>query len=174
MGTWDELDTSVDVETDTRELDDLINFFKDDPVFSPGVEIAENFKKAIKKGSENGAYKVADFNRSLQELAIAMHGNLGKPPKLINSIKVEKKTATSYLVGTNIAHFYPLCVEKGRREVRPKKKGGWLRWWTLSGKIVFAKKSKESKPYPFVKTAYEQTSREVVDIIKTEIYNATD
>ena len=45
MGTWEQLDTEVDVETDTSELDQLINFFKDDPCFAPGVEIAERFKK---------------------------------------------------------------------------------------------------------------------------------
>lgn len=172
MGSWEQLDTEVDVQTDTSELDQLINFFKDDPCFAPGVEIAERFKKGIIEGSKKGAYEVADLNRSFQELAIAMHANLGSPPKLINSIKVEKKTETNYLVGTTIAHFYPLCVEYGRREVRPVKAKA-LRWETLSGKVVFAKKSKASKPYPFVKPAFEQTSREVSDVIKTEIYNAT-
>ena len=173
MGAWDELDTEVDVDVDTSELDQLIDFFKEDPAFAPGVKIAEKFKKGIEKGSKKGAYEVAEFNRSMQELAIAMHGNLGSPPKLINSIKVEKKNETSYLVGTTIAHFYPLCVEYGRREVRPVKAKA-LRWETPSGKIVFAKKSKASKPYPFVKPAFEQTSREVKDIIKVEIYNATN
>ena len=172
MGTWEQLDTEVDVETDTSELDQLISFFKGDPLFAPGVSIAERYKKGIVEGSKKGAYQVADLNRSFQELAIAMHGNLGSPPKLIHSIKVEKKTETNYLVGTNIAHFYPLCVEYGRKEVRPILAKA-LRWETPSGKIVFAKKSKASKPYPFVKPAFEQTSREVTDVIKTEIYNAT-
>ena len=172
MGTWEQLDTEVDVDIDTSELDQLIQFFKGDPLYAPGVTIAENYKKGIVDGSKAGAYKIADLNRSFQELALAMHSNLGNPPKLIHSIKVEKKSDTNYLVGTNIAHFYPLCVEYGRDEVRPKN-AKVLHWTTLGGKDVFAMRSPPSKPYPFVKPAFEQTSREVKDIMYAEIYNAT-
>ena len=36
MGTWDELDTNVNVIVDTSQLDGLIDLLGDNPVFKPG------------------------------------------------------------------------------------------------------------------------------------------
>ena len=49
MGTWDELDTEVNVNLDTSELDELIQFLGDDSVLAPAVEIAERYKKVLKR-----------------------------------------------------------------------------------------------------------------------------
>lgn len=173
MGTHKELDTDVNVDTNTEELDQLISMFESNNVFKPAVDLAKKFREGIKKGSERGAYKIADKTRAFQELTIALNGNLFHE-KLINSIEVEKKTETRYLVGTTIAHFYPLCVEFGRKKVVPKNRKV-LRWHTLSGNVVFAKESKASKPYPFVKPTYERMKGGAgADILKEEIYNATN
>ena len=173
MGTWDELDTSVNVKLDTTELDDLIQFLKDDPNFKPAVSIAEKFKKGIENGAKNGARKIAETDKSLQELAIASNATFtNSNGGLLRSISIESKSDNSYVIGTTIAHFYPLCVEKGRREVRPVR-AKVLHWFTLSGNEVFSKYSKPAPPRPFVKPAFEETSRRASDIVKMEIYNAT-
>ena len=173
LGTHPQLDTSVEVDLDVSELDQLIVAFEGNDVFEPAVDIAKKFRDGIRKGSRAGAYKVADKTRAFQELTIALNANLFHN-KLIKSIKVEKKDATHYLVGTNIAHFYPLCVELGRKKVVPIRKK-YLKWTTLSGKTIFAKESKASKPYPFVKPTFEKmndgTGR---DIIKEAILDATN
>ena len=47
MGTWDELDTEVNVNLDTVELDELIEVLGSDPIFEPAVEIAQRYKNGI-------------------------------------------------------------------------------------------------------------------------------
>ena len=86
--------------------------------------------------------------------------------------QIEELSDTSYLVGTSITHFYPLCVEKGRGEVRPVN-AKVLHWFTLSGNEVFSMYSSPAPPRPFVKPAYEQTQSEAQDIIQKSIFNQT-
>ena len=93
--------------------------------------------------------------------------------RLLNSIDIEDESDTSYVIGTNITEFYPLCVEKGRGEVRPIR-AQYLHWFTLSGKEIFSKYSSPAKPRPFVKPAFEETSRRALDIVIGAIYNATN
>lgn len=50
MGVHSELDTNVNVSIDTSELDDLIQFLSEDPIFAPAVEIAERYKKGLEDG----------------------------------------------------------------------------------------------------------------------------
>ena len=171
MGTWYELDTQVNVKSDTSELDELIDFLGEDKVFEPALKIAERYKTGIEEGSKEGAETIAKRVKSLQELAIASNGSIGTM-NLINSIEIEEQSDTSYLVGTTITHFYPLCVEKGRGEVRPVY-AKVLHWFTLSGNEVFSMYSSPASPRPFVKPAYEQTSSEAGDIVKTCIFNKT-
>ena len=171
MGTWDELDTQVNVSLDTSELDELIQFLNDDPVFAPAIELAEKYKKGIENGAKEGAETIAKRNKSLQELAIATNGTIASM-NLINSIEIEELSDTSYLVGTSITHFYPLCVEKGSGEVRPVN-AKVLHWFTLSGNEVFSMYSSPAPPRPFVKPAYEQTQSEAQDIVEKSIFNQT-
>jgi len=172
MGTWDELDTEVNVNLDTGELDDLIDVLGSDPIFEPAVEIAQRYKNGIIEGSKTGAKAIAEVDKSLQELAIATNATMFSN-NLLNSIEITKESETNYIIGTNITHFYPLCVEKGRREVRPIR-AKFLHWFTLSGKEIFSKYSSPAPPRPFVKPAFEETSNRAVDILKVEIYNATN
>lgn len=171
MGVWDELNTNVDVILDISQLDSLIETLNNDPVLSPAVSIAEQFKKGIENGAKKGALKIAKTNKSLQELAIATNASMFTN-KLLNSIDIEQKDDYSYIVGTNITHFYPLCVEKGRKEVRPVFKKV-LHYFTLSGVEIFSKYSRPAQPRPFVKPAYDNTKSRANDIVKEEIYNAT-
>ena len=171
MGTWDELDTHVNVTLDTSELDDLIDFLGEDQVFTPAIKIAERYKKGIEDGAKEGAKTIAKRVKSLQELAIATNATMASM-NLLNSIEIEEQSDTSYLVGTTITHFYPLCVEKGRGEVRPVN-AKVLHWFTLSGNEVFSMYSSPAPPRPFVKPAYEQASSEAEDIVKVCIFNKT-
>ena len=171
MGTWDELDTQVNVNLNTDELDELIEFLNDDPVFKPAVEIAQRYKKGIEEGSKIGAEKIAKTVKSLQELAIGVNATIFSGD-LLNSIEIEEESETSYLIGTTISHFYPLCVEKGRGEVRPIRAKA-LHWFTLSGTEIFSQYSSPAPPRPFVKPAFEETSNQAIDIVKEAIYNAT-
>ena len=174
MGNWSELDTEINVSLDTTELDELIQFLEGDPIFKPAVEIAERYKKGLEDGSKIGARKIAETDKSLQELAIATNATFttANSGGLLRSIEIEDESDTSYVVGTNIAHFYPLCVEFGRSEVRPIR-AKVLHWFTLSGDEVFSKYSSPAPPRPFVKPAYEETNNRAVDIVKEAIYNAT-
>lgn len=174
MGTWDELDTKVNVNLNTNELDELIQVLNNDPVFAPAIEMAERYKKGIEDGSKLGARKIAETDKSLQELAIATNGTFTTSSNggLLRSIEIEEESDTSYVIGTNITHFYPLCVEKGRGEVRPIR-AKVLHWFTLSGVEIFSKYSSPAPPRPFVKPAFEETSNRAIDIVKEEIFNAT-
>ena len=174
MGTWDELDTKVNVSLNTDELDELIQILNDDPVLKPALEIAERYKKGIEEGSKIGAKTIAETVKSLQELAIATNATFTTTENggLLRSIEIEDESDTSYVIGTNITHFYPLCVEKGRGEVRPVNKK-YLHWFTLSGDEIFSKYSSPAPPRPFVKPAYEETTNRAVDIVKVAIYDAT-
>lgn len=173
MGTWSELDTNINVSLDTTELDELIDFLNGEPALKPAVEIAERYKKGLEDGSKEGAKTIAKVNKSLQELAIATNATFTDAKGgLLRSIEIEEESDTSFIVGTTIAHFYPLCVEKGRGDVRPIKAKA-LHWFTLSGNEVFSQYSSPAPPRPFVKPAYEETTNRAVDIVKEAIYNAT-
>ena len=171
MGNWNELDTEVNVNLNTDELDELIEVLGNDPIFQPAVEIAQRYKNGIIEGAKTGAKTIAQVDKSLQELAIATNATMFSN-KLLNSIEITEESETNYIIGTNITHFYPLCVEKGRREVRPIR-AKFLHWFTLSGTEIFSKYSSPAPPRPFVKPAYEETSNRAVDIVKEAIYNAT-
>lgn len=171
MGNWNELDTEVNVNLNTDELDELIEVLTNDPIFQPAVEIAQRYKNGIIEGAKTGAKTIAQVDKSLQELAIATNATMFSN-KLLNSIDITEESETNYIIGTNITHFYPLCVEKGRREVRPIR-AKFLHWFTLSGTEIFSKYSSPAPPRPFVKPAYEETSNRAVDIVKEAIYNAT-
>ena len=171
MGNWSELDTEVNVNLNTDELDELIEVLGNGSIFQPAVEIALRYKNGIIEGAKSGAKTIAQVDKSLQELAIATNAIMFSN-KLLNSIEITEESETNYLIGTNITHFYPLCVEKGRREVRPIR-AKYLHWFTLSGTEIFSKYSSPAPPRPFVKPAFEETNNRAVDIVKEAIYNAT-
>ena len=122
-----------------------------------------------------GLGKIAETLKSLQELAIATNATFTTAENggLLRSIEIEDESDTTYIVGTNITHFYPLCIEFGRGEVRPIRAQA-LHWFTLSGNEVFSKYSSPAPARPFVKPAFEQTNKDATDIVKEAIYNATN
>ena len=173
MGSWSELDTEVNVKLDTSELDELIQFLNSDPIFAPAVAMAERYKRGLEDGSKLGAKTIAEVDKSLQELAIATNATFTNANGgLLRSIEIQDESDTNYVIGTNITHFYPLCVEFGRGEVRPVKAKA-LHWFTLSGDEVYSQYSSPAPPRPFVKPAFEETNNRAIDIVKEAIYNAT-
>ena len=169
-GPWhdvEELYTNIKVTTDTSDLDQIINMDWGDAeinqIMSPLVKRAKKYKSQIEKGAEKGVKELADRDRSLQELALALHGNIFSG-KLIQNIKVKEISKREYNIGPNVAHFYPLCIEFGRGPVYPIR-FGFLHWTTLGGEEVYAKKAGPSEPYPFVKPAFEDIDREAESVI---------
>ncbi|AMK16320.1 hypothetical protein [Methanobrevibacter olleyae] len=175
MGAWPELDTEINVNVDTSDLDqliDLINSSDLSEVFAPATEIFTDLKKGIEDGSSKGAKELAERTKSLQELTIGLNGSIARGA-LLNSINVEETGDRSYLVGTSIEHFYPLTIEKGRGAVVPVTKK-FLHYYTLSGVEIFSKYSSPTSPKPFVELAYQQVLGEAEDIIWRNIANVTD
>ena len=169
----EELYSLIEVKVDTSDLDNIIEFdwgsAEASDLMKPLTDIAEHYKKAYEKAGDDGALEIADRLRSLQELAIGLHGNIASG-NLLNSITVAKK-GEGYFVGTDIAHFYPLCIEFGRGDVYPINYE-YLHYFTLSGVEVFSKHSRPSEPYPFVEPAFKTTMGEVEEILMRCIDNA--
>lgn len=163
MGSWDELDIEVTVELDTSDLDEAISIASGDYFTDLVVDELESIKNELTVKSDELANTLAGRAKSLQELMISLNGTIGHGG-LLNSISVEDNGDKSYLIGTNITHFYPLVVEKGRGEVRPVF-ARYLHYFTLSGKEIFSKYSKPFAGKPYVQPAYESLTREADSII---------
>lgn len=156
MGAWEELDTEISVEIDTSELEEALSLC--DVNFTDEIkEELDKIKTGIEKGSEEGVKDIAVRNRSFQQQLIT---DLGEHPyasgMLGSSITEEQQDEYTWLVGTRIAHIYPMAVEKGRKgfEAQP---GKVLWFYALSGDIVFTKKVGPAEPRPFVAPAYDKT-----------------
>ena len=114
------------------------------------------------------------FLRSLSISSQIEYSKVSRKAKVWSNCKVFYSSIGdySYVVGTNIEHFYPLCVEKGRGEVKPIN-APFLQWQNLDGSWVRTHYSRPAKPRPFVKPTYETIKSEAIDIVKEEIYDAT-
>lgn len=170
MGAWEELDTKISVEVNTNEIDKYIDIFDNDYT-SEIRNCLENIKKSVEKGSEEGSQQIAIFNRSIQQELIT---DLSEHPYasgiLGSSIQEEQIDNYTWLVGTTITHFYPLCVEYGRGEIRPVY-AKVLFFYSLSGEPVFTKYVGPAPPKPFVAPAYDRTVSESENILMQSIQN---
>lgn len=178
-GEWhdvEELYTIVEGHTDTSDLDLIINFDWGDSeiveVMQPLVDIAKSYKEGIEAGLEQGIFELADRDRSLQELTLGLHGNIASMT-LVQSIEVREMGDTSYLIGANVPHFYPLCIEFGRGPVYPIN-FKYLHYFTLSGVEIFSKYSSPYEAHPFVEPAFEDTVNNAEEIVMRCIANATN
>ena len=166
MGLLDDLQIEVNVDLDTSDIDNILG--KDfgevgNWVMEPLIPIFEEMKTAITEGCEESAKFLSDKSRSLQELYIGLNGSV-MTGRLLDSITERQQSSMSYLIGTDIQdHFYPLCVENGRREVVPKTKP-FLAWQQLDGKWVRTKYSSPAKPRPYVQPAFEQVEGMAEDV----------
>ena len=165
MGAWDELDTEISVDVDVNAIDDAILNLMDDEfgIFEPAIEILQDFKTAVDEGSKRGVKEIAGKQRSFQEQALT---DLSQHPYsqgiLATSIDDEEIDEYTYLIGTIITHFYPLCVEFGRDEIEASP-GKSLAFYSLSGELVFAKRVSAAEPRPFVAQSYDK----IADIADT-------
>ena len=178
-GPWhdvEELYTIVEGQAETSDLDEIIQFDWGDAeitdVMQPLVDIARGYKEGIEKGLERGLFELADRDRSLQELTLGLHGNVASM-QLVQNIKVKNETDTQYLVGADVAHFYPLCIEFGRGPVYPINYP-LLHYYTLSGVEVWAKSSRPYEAHPFVEPAYEDIVANAEEIVMRCIVDATN
>lgn len=170
MGTWDELDIEITVDVDTTDLDKFSNL--DSQLFGEIISKAETIKKAFEDGSKRGVSEIAKRTKSIQEQALE---DTGRHPysrgRLSSSIQSEERDEYTFVVGTTIAHFYPLAVEKGRVEVRPIKARA-LHWVMPSGEEVFAMKSKATDGTPFVEPTYNFMSGVSQQLMELEVAQA--
>lgn len=165
MGAWSELDTEISVDVDTSDLEKILEF---DDVFEPVKETAERLIRNIHDGSKEAVEDIARRNKSFQEQFIAVQC---KNPSgmLQSSIQTEEiDGGYGYIVGTIIAHFYPLCVEFGRGEVYPIRAKA-LAFYDDSGELVFRKKAGRAEPRPFVAPAYEMTNHIAEEIMLRKV-----
>ena len=171
MGAWDELDTEISADVDVNAIDNAILKLMDDEygIFEPAIEILEDWKTAIDEGSKRGVKEIAGKLRSFQEQAL---GDLKQHPYsqgiLETSIEDEEVDEYTYLVGTTITHFYPLCVEFGRSEIEASP-GKALAFYSLSGELVFAKRVRAAEPRPFVAPSYDKTDSVAKTLMLYEI-----
>ena len=177
-GEWhnvEELYSIINVKVDTPDLDIIINFdFGDiDAEMQPYKDLVKFYKNRIEEGAKQGAKDIAERNKSMQELAIARNGNIASGT-LLNNIEIRKQGSDyEYMMGPNVAHFYPLCIEFGRGDVYPINYK-FLHFFTLSGVEVFTKHSSPSRPYPFVQPAFEDMISNAKELIEEAIANATN
>lgn len=176
----EELMTDVEVLIDTSELDEIIETFGSlgassevSNLFKPLVDMASDIKKGVESGAKDGAKKVGERLKSLQEMYIALNGSIVSGD-LLSSIKNRKLDEYRWRIGTDIAHFYPLTIEFGRGPVRPVNKpflqfkigDQWIRT-----KFV---RDTYTTHTPFVEPAFNVVVEEAEEIVWMAIGNATD
>lgn len=176
-GEWhnvEELYTTVSVSSDTPDLDQIIEFNWGDSeisdLMSPLIEWAEEIRRGIEEGTIRGGELVADRDRSLQELTLGLHGNVASMA-LVQSITVKEAGDNQYLIGANVSHFYPLCIEFGRGHVEPVNVE-WLHYFTLSGVEIWSKYSRPYEAHPFVEPAYEDIVSNAEEIVMRCVVDA--
>ena len=178
-GEWhdvEELYTIVEGHTDTSDLDLIINFDWGDSeindVMQPLVDIAKSYKEGVESGLKQSIFELADRDRALQELTLGLHGNVASM-QLVQNIAIRKDADDVYLIGANVAHFYPLCIEFGRGHVEPVEKE-WLHYYTQSGVEIFSKYSRPYEAHPFVEPAFEDIVSNAEEIVMRCIGDATN
>ena len=158
MGKWKELETEITLHID-GSFDELIKIGQQDG-FQGLSGLAFQLKKGVERASSKAVSDLAKHNRSLQQRLIADTSVHPYASGMLASSIIEQKTGEyQYLIGTRINHIYPMAVEYGRKEVRPKKPNGVLWFYSLSGEIVFTRYAGPAEPRPFVEPAYKETER---------------
>lgn len=166
MGSWDELDIEVSARNDLADLDELINECNSDSdfqdIFSDVIKTAEECKTAIDEGTKVGLEIIADRIEAREYRKLTdTNEHPYSQGLLASSITTLAYDEYTYCIGTTISHFYPLTVEYGREDVYPVSAKA-LAFYSLTGELVFTKKSKGHDGYPFVQPTYD----EVVGLIE--------
>lgn len=167
----DELQIRVNGELQTSQIDEF-NLSSSDSeindILSEIKNIFNNIKEDIKNGFDVGIEKIADEVKSLQEFYITSNGSV-KSGNLLSSIEIRQQGRNDYLIGTIITEIYPLCIENGRKEVRPVN-AKVLRWYDGSSP-VFSMYSSATKPKPFVQPSFEDIEDKALDILSEALDN---
>lgn len=172
MGTWDELDTELTVANDVDALDDIIDACNSNSefaeLFEPTLKTATELKTAIDDGSKQGLYITAKRLMSREQRYASDKQHRAEKSRasglLASSIQIEAHSEYQYVVGTNLNHFYPLCVEYGRGEVTPNPPNKRLRFYGEDGYLIYPLKVAKADAYPFVQPAFDS----IVDLIEED------
>lgn len=167
MGKWKELETEITITID-GSFDELIKIGQQDG-FQGLSGLAFQLKKSVERAASKAAKDLAAHNRSLQQRLIADISVHPYASGMLASSIIEQQTGEyQYLIGTRINHIYPMAVEYGRREIRPKNAKA-LFFYALSGEPVWAKHVGPAEPRPFVEPAYKETERISLKVTDTII-----
>lgn len=173
--TNEELQIKVNLETDFNSIENLNLSSSDSEVDDILDEIKNmflNVKSDVEQGLEEGMQTIAETIKGLQEKYIKINNSISTGA-LLNSINIEKIGKYEYLIGTSIEDIYPLTIEYGRDEVRPKS-AKVLRWYNKSGDVVFSYYSSATKPKPFVQPSFDDIENEVENILMGAISNVAE
>lgn len=174
MGTWDELNNTYHVDVETDGIDEMINSLNEgelSDLFSDAVTALETMKTELTKGASDCIEEIGNLDRSFQEFYINSNASV-VTGALLNSIDSTSLDDNTYEVGTLIEHFYPLCVEFGRGEVRPV--NAKILHWVQDGKDVFSMYSSPSTPKPFAQPAFNDTVSRVDSVFEGMITDVTE
>jgi len=164
----EDLQVELDLVIEFDELDKSIELASDSIFTDFVADGLLELRNELEEASESAMQQVAEATRSLQQQYIAMHGNY-RTGRLLESITVEGG-GNSYSVGTNIDHFYPTVIEKGRRDVYPIDHP-YLQWVNLDGSWVRTKHSSAVAPSPFVEPTIQIINQRIPVTFKEELKN---
>ena len=174
MGAWSELDTEVEVVFNKKNIDSAISSLGDDELFEDVTDYLKKIRTAFDTGSKQAVEDISKRNKSFQQQIISEVCN-NPSGMLSSSIKIEKKSEYTYLIGTIINHIYPMSLEKGRKGFGPirakalafyapdggvmtfSKGSTGLTFGKAQHGLIFRKRVGPAKPRPFVAPAYRKT-----------------
>ncbi len=169
MGAWSELDTTIKVEFNFKDLDELINLPDDIGIYAPLKEAAKQMKKQFQDGAKRGVEEIAKRNISFQEKWI--NKNCKNPSGMLASSIGKTGSDYSITTGTRINDVYPMSIEYGHREIYPVRAKA-LAFYDEDGELIFRKKVRATEPRPFVKPAYDDTEKIAEKLMMLEINHA--
>lgn len=168
MGAWEELDTEINIEVDTTELDNILGFDDEFGIFDPLKETVEKLITNINDGAKEAANDIASRNKSFQGQIISA---VCKNPSGMLASSIQKEEINGgygFIVGTVINHIYPMALEFGRKPLVPIRAKA-LAFYADSGELIFRKSVGEAPPRPFVAPAYTLTESIADEIVLRKI-----
>lgn len=160
------LDTTINVELETDNIDEAISYCNSNSAISGVGDILSDIKSTIEEASQEGVRLAAEDNKSMQELWIQQNNSI-VTGNLLSSITIYQNSDTSWTVVPEADYAY--YVEFGRGPVRPV--SAKALHFFVEGEEVFTKYSGPSMPKPFVQPSFEVTENNNASTIIMEAIN---